>query len=168
MLPKLSTKFDFILCTINSKINGTPKGVHLPISKLHSILSVANLLAHNNITISYYGQVNSLQLKSSVASKWTCKNLCGVPFIVLLMVHNYASRIAQKVKSIGWTKCLDAWWGSFFTRELFISPQTWLEMPKNLFLSNIFPVTLAAVTKIQLLAIACHPKLEREENFWSQ
>ena len=34
---------------INSKINGTPKGVYLPISKLHSILAVANLLAHNNL-----------------------------------------------------------------------------------------------------------------------
>ena len=31
-----------------SKINDTPKGVHLPISKIHSILAVANLLAHNN------------------------------------------------------------------------------------------------------------------------
>ena len=30
------------------------KGVYLPISKLHSILAVANLLGHNNITISYY------------------------------------------------------------------------------------------------------------------
>ena len=40
-----------------------PKGVYLPISKLHSILAVANLLAHNNITISYYVQVNSLRLK---------------------------------------------------------------------------------------------------------
>ena len=36
------------MCTIASKINGTPKGVCLPISKLHSILAVANLLAHNN------------------------------------------------------------------------------------------------------------------------
>ena len=27
----------------NSKINGTPKGVYLPLSKLHSILSVANV-----------------------------------------------------------------------------------------------------------------------------
>ena len=31
------------------KINGTPKGIYLPISKLHSILTVANLLAHNNL-----------------------------------------------------------------------------------------------------------------------
>ena len=34
--------------TISSKINVTPKGVYLPISKLHSIVAVANLLAHNN------------------------------------------------------------------------------------------------------------------------
>ena len=39
-------------CTINSKLNGTPKG-YLLISKLHSILAVANLLAHNNVTFSY-------------------------------------------------------------------------------------------------------------------
>ena len=38
----------------------TPKGVYLPISKLHSVLALANLFAHNNITISYYVQVNSL------------------------------------------------------------------------------------------------------------
>ena len=55
------------LCTINSKINGTPKGVYLPNFKLHSILAVVNFLAHNNKC--YYGQVNSLRLKSSVASK---------------------------------------------------------------------------------------------------
>ena len=35
--------------TINNIINGTPKGVYLPISKLHSVLVVANLLAHNNL-----------------------------------------------------------------------------------------------------------------------
>ena len=47
-----------------------PKGVYyLPISKLHSILAVANLLAPNKITICYYAQINSLELKSSVASK---------------------------------------------------------------------------------------------------
>ena len=34
------------ICTIKSKINGTPKSVYLPISKLHSILAVANLLAN--------------------------------------------------------------------------------------------------------------------------
>ena len=35
--------------TITSKINVNPKAVYLPISKLHSILADANLLAHNNI-----------------------------------------------------------------------------------------------------------------------
>ena len=43
-------------CTINSKINGTSKSVYLPITKLHSILTVANLLAHNNITTRYLGK----------------------------------------------------------------------------------------------------------------
>ena len=51
--------------TINSKVNDTSKVVYLPISKLHSILTVANLLTHDNITISYYVHVNSLRLKSS-------------------------------------------------------------------------------------------------------
>ena len=47
------------VCTVASKINGTPKGVCLPISKLHSILAVANLLANNNKSqICYYGQIS--------------------------------------------------------------------------------------------------------------
>ena len=44
---------------INSKINGTPKGFYLPISKLHLILAIANLLAHNNKWFCYYGQVKT-------------------------------------------------------------------------------------------------------------
>ena len=48
-------------CTIASKINVAPKGVKFPISKLHSILAVANILAHNNISqICYCGQVSLL------------------------------------------------------------------------------------------------------------
>ena len=39
-------------CTNNSKINGTPRSVYLPISKLHSIQALANLLAHYNINTS--------------------------------------------------------------------------------------------------------------------
>ena len=40
-------------------MNVIPKGVYLPISKLHSILAVANLLAHNNKSqISYCGQIS--------------------------------------------------------------------------------------------------------------
>ena len=58
------------------KINGTTKGVCLPISKLRSILAVANLLAHK-LWLCYNVQVNSLLLKSSVASKWASKNLWG-------------------------------------------------------------------------------------------
>ena len=38
---------NFLSCTVNSKINGIPKGVYMPISKLHSILAVPNLFAHN-------------------------------------------------------------------------------------------------------------------------
>ena len=37
---------------------------------------------------SYYGQVNSLRLKSSVVWKWASKDLLGVPFILLLMVQD--------------------------------------------------------------------------------
>ena len=54
-----------------------PKGVYLSISKLHSILAAVNLLAHNNLWLCYYGQVNSLRLKSSVASKWASNTFAG-------------------------------------------------------------------------------------------
>ena len=47
---------------MNSKINGTPKDVHLPISKLH--LRIAHFEAHNNLWLYCYGQVNSVRLKS--------------------------------------------------------------------------------------------------------
>ena len=47
--------------TFNSKINGTPKGVYLPISKLNSILALANLLEHNNLWLCYYVQVNTFE-----------------------------------------------------------------------------------------------------------
>ena len=60
-----------LVCTINSKINGTPKSLYFPILKLRSILAVAYLLAYNNIWLCYYGQVNT----------------CGVSFILLLKVH---------------------------------------------------------------------------------
>ena len=43
---------------IGSKINVTAKGVYLPISKLHSILVVENLLAHNNNLITEYCRVS--------------------------------------------------------------------------------------------------------------
>ena len=65
-------------CTIGSKINSTPNVITCPFpSYICSILAVANLLAHNNITISYYVEVNSLRLKSSVTSKWASKHHWG-------------------------------------------------------------------------------------------
>ena len=60
--------------TIASKINGTPKGVYLPISKLHSILAVANLLAHNNISQICYSSQISLQ---SAAVNCTFSDIFG-------------------------------------------------------------------------------------------
>ena len=60
--------------TMASKINVTPKGAYLPISKLHSILVVVNLLAHNNISqICYNFSDNLTPLE--------------VIFILLVMVH---------------------------------------------------------------------------------
>ena len=48
-----------VSCTIASKISGTSKGVYMSISKLHSILAVTNLLAHNNKSqICYCGQIS--------------------------------------------------------------------------------------------------------------
>ena len=45
-------------CTINSQLNGNPKEVSFLISKLHSILAAANLLAHN-IWLCYYVQIRN-------------------------------------------------------------------------------------------------------------
>ena len=77
-------------------MNGTLKGVNLPISKLHSILAISNLLANNNITVSYV-KVNSLRLKSNVDSKWATKHLWGYHlfccwwYINLSYCRNYLS-----------------------------------------------------------------------------
>ena len=64
-----------------------PKGVYLPISKLHSFLAVAILHVHNNISeICYYGQ--TLLLSAAVNCCFS-ENLTpsGVIFILLTMVH---------------------------------------------------------------------------------
>ena len=60
-----------------------PKGVYLPISKLHSILAVANLLDHNNKSqICYCGQIS---LQSAAVNCSFSDNLTplGVTFILL-------------------------------------------------------------------------------------
>ena len=72
--------------TIASKINGTPKGVFLPISKLHSILVVANLLAHNNKShICYCGQI-SLQIAAGNCS--FCDNPTPLGVIQLYILND--------------------------------------------------------------------------------
>ena len=68
-------------CTIARKKMLPPKGICLPISKLHSILAVANLLAHNNISqICYCGQIS---LQSAAFNCSFSDNLItlGVTFI---------------------------------------------------------------------------------------
>ena len=72
--------------TIASKMNVTPKGVYLPISKLHLILAVSNLLFQNNISqICYCGQIS---LQSAAVNCSLSYNLTplGVIFILLAMV----------------------------------------------------------------------------------
>ena len=66
----------YFVCTISSKINGIPKGVYLPILKLHSILAVANLLAHNNFAMA----------KIECSFEMDKQTPLGVPFTLLLMV----------------------------------------------------------------------------------
>ena len=64
-----------------------PKDVHLPIPKLHSILAVANLLAHNNKSqICHCGQIS---LQSAAVNCIFSDNLTflGATFILLAMVH---------------------------------------------------------------------------------
>ena len=52
------SKHHITQCAINSEVNCTPVGVSLPILKLHSIIAVTNLLAHNNLWLCFYGQVS--------------------------------------------------------------------------------------------------------------
>ena len=59
---------------ITRKINGTPKDVRL-LEKLQ--YSVMKFDGSNKFDFCYYGQVNSLRLKLSVASKWASKHLWG-------------------------------------------------------------------------------------------
>ena len=91
---------NLIRCTIASEINGTSKGVYVPISKLHSILVIANLLAHNNLWLCYYGPVNSLRLKSNVTSIWACKTLgCTIYFAVyFLLIFPIAVLLCEGMK----------------------------------------------------------------------
>ena len=67
--------FNTLEGTTASKINVTPKGVRLSEKLQHSVVKLLDL--SNKFDFCYYGQVNSLRLKSSVASKWTNKHVWG-------------------------------------------------------------------------------------------
>ena len=76
-------------CTIASKINVTHKGAYLPVSKLHSILALANSLALNNISqICYYGKISLQSVTVKCSFSDNLKHL-GVTFILLVIVHLY-------------------------------------------------------------------------------
>ena len=85
-----------INCIIASKINITPKGAYWPISKLHSISALANLLPHNNISqICYCGHI---LLQSAAVNCSFSHNLTplGVTFILRAMVHSmHACKISS-------------------------------------------------------------------------
>ena len=56
----------------------------------------------NKFDFCYYGQVNSLRLKLSVASKWASKHPWGVTFILLAMLqhtHNFNNNNSSSLKS---------------------------------------------------------------------
>ena len=50
-------------------------------------LTVMKLDCSNKFDFCYYGQVNSLWLKSSVVSKWASKHIWVVTFILLAMAQ---------------------------------------------------------------------------------
>ena len=72
-------------CTIASKIY---KYTYLPISKQHSIIAIAYLLAHNISQICYCGQI---KLQRAAVDCSFSNNLTplGVTFILLAMVHYF-------------------------------------------------------------------------------
>ena len=59
-----------------------------------------NLVSHNNITISYYVQVNSLRLKSNVASKWVSKNLWGTIYFAIDGTKTYFFILSKNLISL--------------------------------------------------------------------
>ena len=95
----LTYSYTLLKCTIPSKINVTPKGVNLPISKLHSILAVAIYLSINNISqICYIGQIS---LQSAAVNCRFSYNLTpfGVTFILLVTVFAKVS-LTKGIKTL--------------------------------------------------------------------
>ena len=84
-------------------MNVNPKGVYFPISKLHSILAVANLLAQNIISqICYCGQI-SLQCAAVFLTPF------GVTFILLGMVHSFGMLAPTKAQKFSLTEPTGNW-----------------------------------------------------------
>ena len=88
--------------TIASKINGTRTRASLPISKLHSILVVANLLAHNDIS---QISLQSTAVNCSFCDKVTTLGyhlLCWRWYIYLIYQENelFQSILVPKLRGI--------------------------------------------------------------------
>ena len=80
------------VCIIASKIYGTAKYIR-SILKLHSILAVTNLLAHNSISQICYCDQISLQSNAVKCSFSENLTALGVPFLLLEMVLKNISLI---------------------------------------------------------------------------
>ena len=95
-----SCAINLTICAIASKNKCYPLRCQIVRKKMqHSVITECCI---NKFDLCYYGQVNSLPLKSSVASKWAGKHLWGVPFILLAMVqllYKPGSSMLCRVKS---------------------------------------------------------------------
>ena len=60
-----------LICSIASKINGTPRDAKF----VRKTAALCKFDHSNKFDLFYYEQVNSLLLKSSLASKWASKQL---------------------------------------------------------------------------------------------
>ena len=89
--------------TIANKVNVTPDGGRLA-EKLQLQHSAIKFDRSNKFDLCYYGQINSLRLKSSVASKWASTYLWGsvlcTPLWGYVGVHDIVCPLLQIVASL--------------------------------------------------------------------
>ena len=76
--------------TVNSKIFVTPKVFNLPITKLHSILAVSNLLAYNNFMVTLLCASKFATTKIECSFEMDRLTPLWVPVILLLTVPTQA------------------------------------------------------------------------------
>ena len=62
----------------------------------------------NKFDLCYYGQVNSLRLKSSVATKWASKHLWRVTFILLACYNDVLRSFEGKAKDAEISEIIDS------------------------------------------------------------